>query len=124
MIPTIVSHGAYWIMFSDLSTLIALYGLLVSIPFYMLAIILLFVGRMRTERIPTNIFHRAFEFCESTIVGRIIGGVALFSPTIFTIVGTMIFDSSEILDGVIFGTLPWLLISLFFLGEFKYHRKI
>ncbi|NWF95805.1 MAG: hypothetical protein HXY34_06650 [Candidatus Thorarchaeota archaeon] len=99
-------------------------GLLVALPFYLTALTLLFVGRMRTEHLHDNIFHRLFDFCESTTLGRVIGGSALFSPTIIVMVGTAIVCPADMLDGAMFATLPWLVFSLTALAELRYQRRI
>ena len=114
----------YGCLISECVTTIGLVGLLVSLPFYLLAVTLLSVGRMRTERVPGNVFHRAFDFCESTGLGRLAGGAALFSPTIIILISSAILCPADILDGVAVATLPWLVFSIGSLLELRYYRKI
>jgi len=114
----------YGCLISEHVVAIGLVGLLATLPFYLLALTLLFVGRMRTERVPGNVFHRAFDFCESTALGRLAGGAALFSPTIIILISSAILCPADILDGVGVATLPWLVFSIGSLLELRYYRKI
>ena len=102
---------------------VALYPLLLSVPFQIVAHILLFIGKMRTEHIESNIFHRAFEFCEKTVAGRVLLGLALFSPTLLIFVTATFLCPGHILDTLIIATLPWVLISLTPLVELKLQRR-
>jgi hypothetical protein len=110
-------------LLSDCVIAVALYSLLFSIPVHFAAHILLFVGKMRKEHIERNVFHRAFEFCEKTIAGHVLLGLALFSPTL-TILGAATFLClGNILDVLIVATLPWVLSSLTPLVELKLQRR-
>ena len=105
-------------LFFDCVIAVALYPLLLSVPFQIVAHILLFIGKMRTEHIESNIFHRAFEFCEKTVAGRVLLGLALFSPTLLIFV-----TAAFLCPGHIVATLPWLLSSLAPLLELRYQRR-
>ncbi|MHA1652886.1 MAG: hypothetical protein ACTSYX_05715 [Candidatus Thorarchaeota archaeon] len=102
----------------------AFYTVLVTLPFFVFGHLLMWIARTRLKQSfdPSNPFHRLIDFCEKRLIGHIVLGIMLFLPTIAILVQTVFLYPHEVLDGILVATVPWALLPLAELLDYRRER--
>ncbi len=82
-------------------------AVLIGLPFQITGQIIVWVGAYRSEHVPSNRFHRAFAFCDGTLVGKALLWLCLCSTALSVFAAVLWVSSGNLVDALFYSTIPY-----------------